>query len=297
VGGSFQFTRRNRAANTVTPIGQLQRLGHWFDLSPDGSRLVFDVDDSENAQIWSIDLARGTQTRLTFDRQSHSIPAWSPDGRAIAYVSGRETAAFTITLQTADGTGPPREVAKGWGPAFTPDGQTIVYTALHRETSWDIWAVSIVPGATPTPVLQEPAWQYYAQVSPDGRTMAYISRETGEDEVYLKRFPSGEGKWQVSVRGGCWPRWSRGGDRLYYIVGDDVMEVDVQLASSIMLGQPRVVFTREAFGVDTINSWPTHFTVSPDGADFYFIQNVDRRAGRSAITVVQNWFAEFQPSR
>ncbi len=125
----------------------------------------------------------------------------------------------------------------------------------------------------------------------DGRYLAYMSNESGRFEIYIKPFPSGEGKWQVSLSRGMLPRWSRGGDRLYYESNNQLMEVEVITRPSLSLGTPRVVFTGEAAGVDLTAA----FDVAPDGKRFVALREVTGHDSRPpAITVVQNWFAEFR---
>jgi Tol biopolymer transport system component len=57
---------------------------------------------------------------------------------------------------------------------------------------------------------------YGAAVSPDGRCLAYASNESGRSEVYVRPFPDGSGRTQVSAAGGTWPLWSRDGRWLLY---------------------------------------------------------------------------------
>jgi hypothetical protein len=116
-------------------------------------------------------------------------------------------------------------------------------------------------------------------------------------QVYVKRFPGGEGKWQVSVDGGYWPQWSAKGDELFFVSGDELLVVDVEMEPTFRLGSARVLFTRPTGGTLLPFSWPDGFAVSEDGQRFVMMRTVDRdEQARTAqgITVVQNWFAEFR---
>ena len=143
-----------------------------------------------------------------------------------------------------------------------------------------------------------PGIQLWPRLSPDGRYFAYVSDEDGKDEVYIKRFPGAEGKWQASVGGGTWPRWNRRGTRLYYARGDTIMEVDITLGPEPRLGTPRPVLTRKPLGWALIFGWTPGFDVSPQDDRFVIVQPLDTKQDLSGIVVIENWFREFaRPGR
>lgn len=131
------------------------------------------------------------------------------------------------------------------------------------------------------------------RLSRDGRYFAYVSDESGNDEVYIKRFPSAEGKWQVSIGGGMWPRWSRRGNRLYYVRGETLMEVDAVTVPELRLGAPRALFTRRPLGRILIYGWPPGFDVSPQDDRFVISQALDEKQDLSGIVVLESWAREF----
>ena len=136
--------------------------------------------------------------------------------------------------------------------------------------------------------------QYWARVSPDGRHVAYISNETGVDEVYLRRFPTGEGKWQVSLDGGHWPYWSRDGSRLYYAEDETLMEVEVTTGPTLLLGRPRSLFTRSALAAPLPFGWPPGFDVSDDDQRFLIFLPMEEDAAPPGIVVIESWAREFE---
>jgi hypothetical protein len=83
----------------------------------------------------------------------------------------------------------------------------------------------------------------HGRVSPDGGYLAYESDESGRDEAYIKRFPSGTGKWQVSIDGGLHPRWSPRGNELFWVKDGELMVVEVQTRPGLSLGTPRSLFS------------------------------------------------------
>jgi hypothetical protein len=117
--------------------------------------------------------------------------------------------------------------------------------------------------------------------------------ESGRNEVYLRRFPSFSGKWQVSVQGGDWPVWSARSDRLYFAAEDDVMVVDVAAGDSPGLGTPRRLFTRPRLSQRGMTGWSAKFGMNADGTAFVFGIDVEARAATRSLVLNQNWFAPF----
>lgn len=111
-------------------------------------------------------------------------------------------------------------------------------------------------------------------------------------EVYLTRFPTGEGKWPVSVDGGWWPHWDRSG-RLFYAREDDIIEVEVTLGPVVRMSKPMKLFTRKSLGRSMPWGGPPGFDVTADGQRFVIALPVEDGDAKRGITVVQNWFAEF----
>src|SRR5262249_22704215 len=119
------------------------------------------------------------------------------------------------------------------------------------KTGPDIWVLPDVSDRSaprkPFPFARTSFVESQGQLSPDGRWMAYTSDESGQYEVYVRPFPSGLGRWQVSTSGGREPRWRRGdGRELFYLEGNlqfRVMAVPVTFASTTLaFGLPRSLF-------------------------------------------------------
>jgi hypothetical protein len=106
-------------------------------------------------------------------------------------------------------------------------------------------------------------------VSPDGKWLAYQSNETGRPEIYVKPFPDGPGKWQVSTDGGQFPRWRRDGNELFFFFNGAIIAADIRvMGSSVEAGVPRTLF-----GIPNPNAGTAHFpyqryAVSADGRRF-----------------------------
>ena len=130
-------------------------------------------------------------------------------------------------------------------------------------------------------------------LSPDGGWLAYTSSESGSQEVYLTRFPSGQGKWQVSAGLGTVPAWSPDGTRLYYIGPEvNILEVKINTEGRVMLSKPRTVVDGPRLGINPYLG----FDFTADGKSLIVIQ-ADSTSGTPAIGVIENWYEEFKDRR
>jgi serine/threonine-protein kinase len=265
--------------------------------SPDGSRIALMGVEEGNHYIWIHDLARGSNTRLTVERQVHTDPAWSPSGEQIAYAKAAsgKTAIFG---KRSDGSGDALPLVPGdssaSAPEWSPDGKYLVYLKPAPKGGNDIWYLPLTGNGGPTPFLETPFGEAGPRVSPDGRHIAYSSNESGRLEVYVKPFPQGQGRWLVSVNGGTLPRWSRGGNELVYLEGNAVMAVPLQTKPSFRAGGPEKLFDGNQAGVGLFSFTPTisAYDVTADGRHFVAVR---RRGGAgSYLTIVQNWLGDFQ---
>ncbi len=241
--GPRTVVERTPDGETTTLLAE-PRAYRFPRLAPDGRRhaLVFD------GAVWVLDPSSGGLSRLTFDDERVlGFPVWTPDGSGVAYaatgwpgapggsdpVSGgaRQMGEVDVYVRRTDGTAEARRLTAAPGTelpvAFSPDGHRLLYLAAGDGTGWDIRSVQL-DGATPldaTPgassdLVATPGDDLYPAISPDGKWLAYMSNETGRYEVYVRPFPDGTGRWQVSVEGGGFPRWTRNGRELVFRTGD-----------------------------------------------------------------------------
>jgi Tol biopolymer transport system component len=249
----------DRDGRRLGDIGEPREQAPQPALSRDGTRLALTVTDGGREDLWIEDLQRGSRTRLTFDDRNEGSPEWSADGQQVVYAVRDKGGQPVLHVAPTDGTGAARELGDGASPAFTPDGQGIVYAALDPKTGWDVWLRSPLD-AEPRALVRDAEAQYWPRISPAGTLMAYVSSESGRDEVYLTRFPAATGKWQVSAAGGDWPLWSGDGSRLYYMQHDHaVMEVEVTTSPALSVGRARRLFTAPGSGVPRPFGWPDGF--------------------------------------
>ena len=171
--------------------------------SPDGRRLAIDISDGTQSDIWIYDWERDTLSRLTFDAADDMRPVWTPDGTRIAYASRRgDKQNLNIWWQRADGTGEPQRLtdrkAQQMVASFHPNGKSLAFDEVDPAVSMgrDMLVMPLEgdeatgwkPG-TPTVFLRTPQNEGSPMFSPDGRWIAYISNETGRNDIYVRPVP------------------------------------------------------------------------------------------------------------
>ena len=154
-------------------------------------------------------------------------------------------------------------------------------------------SVPLTPGAAASPLVPpaKPALRLYnAEISHDGRWIAYQSDESGRFEVFVHPFPAiDKGRWQVSFGGGAYPLWARDGRELFFIdAKGTLMSVPVQPGTSFTRGPEVPLFAAGHYFVDTARD----YDVANDGSRFLFVKNVTQRSAAPSVVVVSNWFDE-----
>ncbi|MBI3403251.1 MAG: PD40 domain-containing protein [Acidobacteria bacterium] len=226
------------------PVGAPPRSYVYLRLSPDGQRVALDIRDQEN-DVWIWDFARRVLTRLTTDPSLDQFPIWTPDGRRIVFASSR-AGAPNLLWQAADGTGGVERLTTSQGVqypwAFTPDGKSLVIRDTDPTTLMDVSVISMEGNHSSKPLIRTPFNEQNAEISPDGRWIAYQSNESSQEQVHVRPFPAVEaGHWQVSTGGGTRPVWARNGRELFYVdPRGRIMTVPVQGGSSFIAGNPTV---------------------------------------------------------
>ncbi len=267
----------------------------WGDpaLSPDGTRVAADRSNEGGAgDVWVYDTQRGTESRLTFDPKWDYEPIWSADGARVYFVSER-AGVGNIYSREASGTGdtsPVWEDSVGKSlTGVTRDGKYLIVRRNSRETGRDVWAVPLTGDAKPFPVIREKFDQGHGTVSPDGRWIAYVSTESGTRQVYVRPFPQGTGKWQISTQGANEPQWSADGTELFYVTLPNVVTVvEVDTRDGFRPGLPKPLFTAPfASGAD---GYRNHYAVHGNGDRFLAIDN-SRHGLVSPTSIVVNWTA------
>ena len=252
-----------RGAPSNTRLAMLDRTGAArtsYNLPPGPWQVLAAAPDAGRAAVmngtdlWILDLGRSVPTR--FVTVSAQFAVWSPDGRRIAYVSmdeGREeihVASLDGRVETVPTTHDAYKQVYDW----TRDGRYIVFGSFNPAGNMDLWLLPLEGDQKPRPYLRDPWWERSARVSPDGRWLAYSSIETGQPEVYVQSFPHPGRKVRVSLHGGDYPMWSKGGKELLYSEGNAMIAVAVEGDMELRPGSPRRLFSLSGYttGLDVI---------------------------------------------
>jgi serine/threonine-protein kinase len=269
-------------------------------LSPDGKRLALTEYRDSNFDIWTYDLERGVPTRLTFDDAPESEQIWSPDGRFLIFSSGR-TGPDNLYRKRSDGSGEEELVVKSdnpmWAVSWARDGASLALVTMGANGNFDVEALTLADKKL-HPLVTSNFREADPDISPDGRWLVYASNESAKGEIYVRPYPSGAGRWQVSDSGGAYPRWSANGREIVYRVDDGIMVASIEASGdSIRTGKPQRLFSGMfrggtngiAIGGNTL----ADYDVSPDGQRFIMFPTSDNAASTLAIvTLVTKWFDE-----
>ena len=211
-----QLLRVDRAGATLATLGEPGDLN--LDLSPDGQRLATQrFDDDRRPAIWIRDLARDATSVLTREVGAEG-PVWSPDGRRIAY-SVSEAAESRLVVRPAAGGAPLVELRLPYlqEPVdWSPDGRWILAEVGSPGERLNLVLVATGGSGEVTRYVATAASEHSGRFSPDGRFVAYVSDETGRQQVYVEPMPRSGARWVVSPRAGAAPRWSAEGRELLY---------------------------------------------------------------------------------
>jgi serine/threonine protein kinase/Tol biopolymer transport system component len=301
---NYQLTWFNRKGEQAGTPGEPGRYG-TVKLSPDGKRAAVVRVDSDNPDVWVIDLSSGGSSRFTFDPASDGQPVWSADGSQIAWISNRG-GGTGIYRKASNGAGGDELLYKSNGPSMTltdwsRDGRFIIYHSVSPQTKSDIWALPVGPDSNgdrkPIPVIQTPAVELGGYLSPDSRWIAYLSDESGRQELYVQPFnPTSQsgatqisGKWMVSRGSQGMARWSADGKELAFInTAGELMSVDVTANPVFQASPPKLLFPLpRAFRSESGN--PGARADAARDLQRFLLSIPAKQTTRQEMTVVLNW--------
>ena len=307
--GSMAYSVAGAGAAAV--VVQVDRVGHEQvlvakpgaystpRLSPDGRLLVLGTPDAKNeSQLWIHDRSSGTTRQLTFDGVSLR-PAWSPDGKRVAF-SGERAGNWNVWSAPADGSGPGVRVGEGpevsgsTAVSWTRDGKWIVLDGLPADRKGaggeDVFAIP----TSGTPRTMRPAVasrfdEQSGEVSPDGKWIAYDSNESGKQQVYVQPFLAAGGRTLISAGTGGEAVWASNNELVYVNAeSDSVTLARLEFGATIKVTRS-ALFDRRPYlaGGASVRQ----FDISRDGKSFIFIKPLMTRAPVEPV-VVLNWMEE-----
>ena len=257
-----------------------------FRLSPDQNKIAMDITilqvGNRARDVFLFDLVRGTQERLTSDPEGNAVPIFSPRGDRIVFASRRmgRYNPFITSAPNQEKLVVDLGMPSGFPQDWSPDEKHILWCIGD-----DLWIVPVSGSEKPYAYAHTRFGKRDGVFSPDGHWIAYVSNESGRNELYLQSFPADAGKrYTVSSQGGTGPAWRRDGKELFFVAGDGRLTAvpvtmngaDVQLgrAKSLFPMSPSTIFHRS-------------YEVSKEGQQFLIA--TPAQAGGAVITVVLNW--------
>jgi Tol biopolymer transport system component len=291
--GSFEAVSVGRDGSAVRVVDGPTGLIGDPALSPDGRRLALTTRELvSEILIKELDQG-GALSKLTTDGNNNVRPAWSPDGRSVAFVSG-SSVKRAAREQLADGSRPPTPLLDDRRSVeevtFSHDGAWLVYRTGVSRDERDIFARRLGTDSSIT-LAATGADETSPALSPDGRWLAYVSDESGATEVYVRPFPNtADGRWQISAHGGQEPVWAHSGRELFYrtagTASDSQMVMQVTTGHSFVPGARRALFPLTRYIASTTHQ---QYTVTPDDRRFVMIRSTE--ADRTdQLIVVENFF-------
>ncbi len=216
-----------RGGKELAKVGAQRRMS-GVALAPDDKTVLVGSEPGDPAgSQWLIDLGLGRNMSSRFSPPGAvGVPVWSPDSKRVAI--GRLQPGSSVDdlywkdVGSTDETIVLKNDNRKYPSDWSRDGRYLIYTELDPKTGPDIWALDVSDAsAVPKPFafVRTPFTESQGQISPDGHWLAYVSDESGQFEVYVRPFPSGNGRWLVSNAGGRDPRWRRDGKELFYLEG------------------------------------------------------------------------------
>ena len=300
LGGAVGETQLEWVSRSGTRIGTPGPIGLFnsLALAPDDTTVVYDEAAARTGRVelYRFNLSTGQSARLTFNAAHDMFPLWSRNGRRIVFDSLRTIPPALFEIE-ADSTGNERQILKKPFPTIpndmSVDGQLLIYQGIRSGTNGDVFALALDGSQSDVPVLDSPANEGHAMLSPDGSLLAYVSNESKRYEVFVRQFPvtAGGRQWQISTDGGFEPYWRSDGRELFFLAPNrTLMSVEVSGTGATFTPRaPRALFLTAITWLEN-QALGRHYAPSRDGQRF-LIANATDRARTLPITVVLNWAA------
>ena len=305
-------SRVGQVIDTPGPPGNYRGV----ELGPDDKRIAVHKHEPNGGDVWIFE-PTGAETRITWDASQHNAsPIWAPDGKSVVYSSTRN-GKVGLYRKPADGSGVDELLYESQAPkaplSWSPDSKYIVFGVQDPKTGPDLWLLTLADKKA-APFIATPYAETRAQISPDGRWIAYTSDSVGNRrEIHVQSFPSGAGHWQVSTAGGDWPRWRKDGKELFYhsLGPTNTPSVTVNLSvfgpvystsvdgtgTAFVSSPPSDVVVLRALNFPHGGLEYNSFAVSSDGQRFLYLQVMPATGGGTAagpdpssgLVVALNW--------
>lgn len=221
-------------------------------ISPDQTKIAYtrNLPGSTDADIWVLDLARGSSTRITFGNAFSSHAVWTPDSSELLFASQAPGAKTKIYRKKVNGTGEQTLILQAdmhiRPHDLSTDGKYLLYSS-SPTASFNVEQLWVAPlqGGAGTPLTNPRFDAAPGHFSPDGRWITYASIESGRSEIYVRKVlsnaPLEEEKMVISRDGGVAPAWRRDGRAIYWTRGNEILMAEVDTSKGFRVGLPKSV--------------------------------------------------------
>jgi Tol biopolymer transport system component len=254
-------------------------------VSPEGRRIAV---EAQGLRIDVLDLQRQTLIRLTPEAPGTSFVIWNRDGSTAVF--RRYNTPYWVAT---DGSGREGRVPGGipndYPSGAGPDADSVLMTRVQADTGGDIFLHSLSGAFKPKPLVATRSYEGGAQLSPDGRWLVYVSTESGQFEIQVRRYPALDRKWHVSAGFGVQPRWRADGREIFYRDGQNMAAVPFDGSKQEpSIGVPVALFKDEydlGQGITIAN-----YDVTKEGR--FVMLRTDTKG--ASLRLVMNWSEELR---
>ena len=214
-------------------------------VDPSGTRMVASIaDEFGEADLWMCDVARCAWSRLTNGMHAWSEIVWSGDSRSIFFTSFKSGEAEVFRIPSSGGE--PEQLtfdSTVWEHpgSVSADGKTLLFWQSSPSQA-DLMTLRLEPRGTPARVTDTPrSVNSSPRISPNGRSVAYVSNETGSTQIHIRAFPGPGETVTVSTDGGANPWWNADGRELFYQRGSQIWSVTADQTGSFRQRPARMI--------------------------------------------------------
>ncbi len=285
-GGPALFNRMGQRRELPDAIAP-NSWGFGYRTSPTGQAFAFwrYQSPADRWDVFTYQLPAGPLRRLTSDSAGENTgPSWSPDGRMVRFVTGRQDKRSVYQVPWDASGAPALFLTRPGGPEVLdalPGGRLLAQVSgndlVLLGPKVNDSAVTLVAGGV------EPE---SGRISPDGRWVAYSANELGRREVFVRPLDGSASRWQISRNGGDRPAWSRSGRELFFFFEDSIRVAAVSRGAGFQASEPRALFRLEYF------PGFSGFDVLP--GDSLLLLFANSSGARERIMVIANFLTELR---
>ncbi len=286
--GNSQLMMLDKGSGDQQLVGD-PLMTYGLDLSPSGKNLVLSFPDQQNGtfDIWLLEIERNLLTRLTFEPETELAPTWSPDGEFVVFSSDLD-GNMNLYRKPVVGGGQMEALFPTTNDCYaddmSPDGSLLSFTQVDTSGRSQVLLLDLETREI-VRTIADPAFDIYlCNFSPDGKWVAYVSSETGSQEVFAESVTPGGGRWRVSTDGGLYPLWSRHEDRLYYLTSNGELLATEVYYNSDSLGFGRTDSVTR--GVEVTNAYT--YAEEPGTGRLLILKSAANREN-SMLYLVTGW--------